>query len=150
MLLQVFFIPLFSFTYPGNRQLTVFNDQSLVQIGGLYNPSSQTVERPFVGVIAAALYNGLRPLDLAASKKQAKIHGDVHVLKSGIPFDYKDTHPHLFTEEAMKTMMDSVFTTGGSYDVSDAGRETAKNRPNGIHERHRIMTSYLCFRSSCS
>ncbi|TRY78356.1 hypothetical protein TCAL_01738 [Tigriopus californicus] len=103
-----------------NRQLTVFNDQSLVQIGGLYNPSSQTVERPFVGVIAAALYNGLRPLDLAASKKQAKFHGDVRVLKDGIPFDYKDKHPSLFTEEAMKTMMDNVFTTGGSFDVTNA------------------------------
>lgn len=51
----------------GNKQqvkTTVFNDQSLVQLGGRYNPTTRRIDRPFVGIIAGAVYNGLRPLDL--------------------------------------------------------------------------------------
>ena len=45
--------------------MTVFNEQSTVQIGGRWNARTGRVERPFVGVGAGALFNGLRPLDRA-------------------------------------------------------------------------------------
>lgn len=55
--------------FVGNKQqikTTVFNDQSLVQIGGRLNPTLRRIDRPFVGIIAGAVYNGLRPLDLVS------------------------------------------------------------------------------------
>ena len=59
--------------YPGakaflagsGRHLTVFNGQGKIQIGGIWNPTLKRVERPFLGVIAGVVYNGLRPLDEA-------------------------------------------------------------------------------------
>ena len=97
-------------------QLTVFNSQSVIQLGGRWNPTLTRVERPFAGVMAGLVYNGLRPLDVAADatslegkrRKQAgasskeskgrgraKIQGAVRVLDA-IPFDYKERHPKLF------------------------------------------------------
>ena len=74
---------------PSDQQLTVFNSQSQIQIGGKWNPTLRRVERPFRGVIAGFVYNGLRPLDLAADQdKRTKVQGDVRILES-IPFDYK-------------------------------------------------------------
>ena len=67
----------------------MFNSQSQIQIGGKWNPTLRRVERPFRGVIAGFVYNGLRPLDLAADQdKRTKVQGDVRILES-IPFDYK-------------------------------------------------------------
>ena len=60
-----------SIVLTGNRfysKTTVFNDQSLIQMGGRYNAKTRRVDRPFIGVIAGVNYNGLRPLDLAAKK----------------------------------------------------------------------------------
>ena len=55
-------------------QLTVFNSQSQIQIGGRWNPTLRRVDRPFVGVLAGLVYNGLRPLDHAAdSDERTKI-----------------------------------------------------------------------------
>ena len=85
-------------------QLTVFNSQAVIQLGGRWNPTLTRVERPFTGVMAGLVYNGLRPLDVAADAtnldskrktKLAKIQGAVRVLDS-IPFDYKERHPRLF------------------------------------------------------
>ena len=87
----------------------MFNDQSLVQIGGKWNSKLNAVERPFIGVMAGVLFNGLRPLDqLAAKNRHATAVGEVKVLPGGIPFNYKDQHPEYFTEEAMKSMMEKA------------------------------------------
>ena len=67
------------------------------------------MERPFIGVMAGVLFNGLRPLDLAAvDDPRTSLESDVHQLKNGITFDYRDQHPDLFSEEAMKKMMESM------------------------------------------
>ena len=61
------------------------------QIGGILreNGADHAVHRPFVGVLAGVLYNGVRPLDLAAAatstdsatkrrgRGASKPHGDV-------------------------------------------------------------------------
>ncbi len=83
-------------TPEGQRQLTVFNSQSQIQIGGKWNPSLRRVDRPFVGVMAGLVYNGLRPLDLAADADvRTKIQGDVGLLEN-IPFNYRERNPRLF------------------------------------------------------
>ena len=89
-------------------QLTVFNDQSVIQLGGRWNPTLKRIEKPFTGVMAGVVYNGLRPLDLAAapasgskrkhaSAAHTQIQGPVRILNS-IPFDYKKKHPGLFAK----------------------------------------------------
>ena len=58
------------------RQLLVFNTQNLLQIGGKWNPHLTRIERPFIGVMAGFVFNGLRPLDLAKeSHPLTKIQG---------------------------------------------------------------------------
>ena len=61
----------------GNRHLTVFNDQAEIQVGGMWktNGGGGHVYRPFVGVIAGVLYNGVRPLDFHASTTMASSSG---------------------------------------------------------------------------
>lgn len=53
--------------FPGH-QLSVFNSQAQIQVGGKWNRAKQKVERPFVGVMAGLVLNGLRLLDLAAEQ----------------------------------------------------------------------------------
>ena len=92
----------------------MFNDQSLIQIGGRYNQRTRRVDRPFMGIIAGVVYNGLRPLDLAASNDQrTKVDPNVKLLPNGIPFDYRETHPELFTKDFLKSMMDKIIESNG-------------------------------------
>ncbi len=47
-------------------------------------------------MLSGLVYNGLRPLDLAAEgDPRTKIQGSVRLLET-IPFDYKERHPRLF------------------------------------------------------
>jgi len=88
---------------PDGRHLTVFNSQSLVQVGGRWNEVKQTLEQPFQGVMAGIVYNGLRPLDLAHDKSdRTKIRGSVKTLTS-IPYDYKDKNPGLFVDTGVQS-----------------------------------------------
>ena len=36
-------------------QLTVFNDQSVIQLGGRWNPTLKRIEKPFTGVMAGVV-----------------------------------------------------------------------------------------------
>lgn len=68
--------------YVGN-QLSVFNSQSQVQLGGKWHRAKQRIERPFVGVIAGVVFNGIRVLDLAADKDPGVgIRGEVQPIPS--------------------------------------------------------------------
>lgn len=70
--------------HPNGHQLTVFNSQAQIQIGGKWNRAKQKVERSFVGIMSGLVFNGKRLLDLAAEKDpRTSIHGDVHIT-SGI------------------------------------------------------------------
>lgn len=82
-------IPLVKNCFGLGRQMAVFNSQSQIQIGGRWNPTLKRVERHFEGIMAGVVYNGLRPLDLAAnSDGRTKVQGQVRVLEN-IPFDYR-------------------------------------------------------------
>ena len=90
--------------HPRERQLSVFNSQNQIQLGGRWNPTLNRVERPFRGVLAGLVYNGLRPLDQAADgEKRTKVQGDVAMLDS-IPFDYRETNAHLFKRKSKEVM----------------------------------------------
>lgn len=68
---------------PSGPQLSVFNTQGKVLIGGKWDPSSHAIERPFSGVMSGLVFNGQRILDLAA-EKDARITaiGDVQLMSS--------------------------------------------------------------------
>lgn len=60
------------------NQLQIFNSQSQIQIGGKWNKNRSRIERPFTGIVAGVVVNGLRVLDLAAEKDiHTSIRGDV-------------------------------------------------------------------------
>ncbi|XP_070156570.1 neurexin 1 isoform X1 [Polyergus mexicanus] len=74
--------------HPLGHQLTVFNSQSTIQVGGRWNRSKGRVERPFLGVIAGLVVNGARILELAAAKDGKVItRGDVQLLPAGSLLD---------------------------------------------------------------
>ncbi|KAK3867252.1 hypothetical protein Pcinc_027284 [Petrolisthes cinctipes] len=63
------------------HQLSVFNAQSRLQIGGRRSRRSTSIERPFQGVMSGVVLNGERPLDMAAERDpRVDIRGDVHLL----------------------------------------------------------------------
>lgn len=70
------------------HQLTVFNSQSTIQVGGRWNRSKGRVERPFLGVIAGLVVNGARILELATAKdSKVTTRGDVQLLPAGSLLD---------------------------------------------------------------
>ncbi|XP_024942008.1 neurexin-1 isoform X3 [Cephus cinctus] len=74
--------------HPTGHQLTVFNSQSTIQVGGRWNRSKGRVERPFLGVISGLVVNGIKILELTA-EKDGKImtRGDVQLLPIGSVLD---------------------------------------------------------------
>ncbi|XP_025992854.2 neurexin-1 isoform X3 [Solenopsis invicta] len=74
--------------HPSGHQLTVFNSQSTIQVGGRWNRSKGRVERPFLGMIAGLVVNGARILELAAAKDgKVTVRGDVQLLPAGSLLD---------------------------------------------------------------
>ena len=96
-----------------------------MQLGGRWNPTLNRVERPFTGVMAGIVYNGLRPLDLAAdpssglnrkhkTSARTQLQGPVRVLNS-IPFNYKQQHPRLFAKSATSRAGNTNMQNTNSY-----------------------------------
>lgn len=99
---------------PDGRHLTVFNSQSLLQVGGRWNEISQALEHPFTGVLSGISYNGLRPLDMAHDKRdRTRLRGGIKSLKS-IPFNYKDLNPDLFLESESVIQSTELYIHDGS------------------------------------
>lgn len=66
------------------HQLTVFNQQSTIQVGGRWNGSKGRIERPFLGIISGLVVNGARILELAAAKDgRITTRSDVQLLPVG-------------------------------------------------------------------
>ncbi|XP_046600908.1 neurexin-1 isoform X2 [Neodiprion lecontei] len=74
--------------HPSGHQLTVFNSQATIQIGGRWNRSKNRVERPFLGVVSGVVVNGARILDLTAARDpRTSTRGDVQLLPTGSLLD---------------------------------------------------------------
>lgn len=66
--------------HPGGKQLSVFNSQAKIQVGGKKNPLKGIIERPFKGTLAGLSFNGLRVLDLVAEHdSRVTVEGNVAV-----------------------------------------------------------------------
>ncbi|KAE8750772.1 hypothetical protein FOCC_FOCC002482 [Frankliniella occidentalis] len=66
--------------HPPGHQLSVFNSQSKIQVGGRWSANKKKVERAFSGVISGLVFNGIRVLDLASSKdRRTLVRGEVLV-----------------------------------------------------------------------
>lgn len=62
----------------------MFNSQSTIQVGGRWNRSKGRVDRPFLGVVSGLVVNGIRILELAATKDgKVTSRGDVQLLPIG-------------------------------------------------------------------
>ncbi|XP_076392464.1 neurexin 1 isoform X5 [Megachile rotundata] len=74
--------------HPSGRQLSVFNSQSTIQVGGRWNRNTGRVEKPFLGIIAGLVVNGARILELAAAMdRRITSRGDVQLLPVGSLLD---------------------------------------------------------------
>ena len=92
---------------PSGRDMTVFNSQSRIQIGGKWSELLGRVEKPFLGVMAGLVYNKMRPLDLARERKpRTDIMGHIKLLDT-IPFNYRQMHLDKFEQMQMTQTSDS-------------------------------------------
>ena len=81
---------------PRGRDVSLFNSQSRLQIGGKLNPLLGRVEKPFYGVIAGLVFNKARPLDLAKDRAPgAEMMGHIKILES-IPYNYRSENLQMF------------------------------------------------------
>ncbi|VVC42463.1 Concanavalin A-like lectin/glucanase domain,EGF-like domain,Laminin G domain [Cinara cedri] len=102
--------------YPSGHQLSVFNEQSTVQVGGRWNKTKQRIDDAFEGVMVGLVYNGLRVFDLAANRDpRTSNKGDVQQLASIL--DRLNEHSLLDTMQqtpASGVMDDLVYSGAGS------------------------------------
>ncbi|XP_028811260.1 neurexin 1a isoform X23 [Denticeps clupeoides] len=100
--------------YPTGRQLTIFNSQSTIKIGG-----GEQGSRPFQGQLSGFYYNGLKVLNMAAE-------GDTNVRVEGSARLVGDMPPSSVTPKS------SVSATGNRSEMSpsltDVTTTTAPNR----------------------
>ncbi|XP_065225027.1 neurexin 1 isoform X2 [Planococcus citri] len=115
--------------YPGGHQLSVFNNQATIQLGGKWNRLKQRIERHFGGIISGLEFNGLRILDLASEKdRRTEIRGDVtrvSMIKNRVisepPMQYQQMQPTP-TSDSPQVTDELIFSGAGSgcnYDDED-------------------------------
>ena len=81
---------------PVGRQMSVFNSQARIQIGGKWHQVMGRVERPFLGVLAGLVYNKVRVLeDVRERRPGTDIMGHVSLLDT-IPYNYRQLNTALF------------------------------------------------------
>ncbi|PSN31987.1 Neurexin-3 [Blattella germanica] len=120
--------------HPSGHQLSVFNSQSQIQIGGKWNHAKQRIERPFSGVMAGLVFNGLRLLDLASEKDgRTSVRGDVQLM-TGIRDRQHEPLQRMQQTPASGypgVMDDLVFSGAGSGCNTDDEDECAPTFENG-------------------
>nr|XP_027202560.1 neurexin-1-like isoform X1 [Dermatophagoides pteronyssinus] len=68
---------------PSGKQLNIFNRHAFIQIGGHKNILRNSIEKPFIGIIAGLVFNGHRLLDMAAEDDpRIKTEGDLELMIS--------------------------------------------------------------------
>ena len=101
---------------PLGRQMSVFNSQSRLQIGGKWNQLLGRVEKPFLGVMAGMVFNKIRPLDLVRDRKAGTdMMGNVRILDT-IPYDYREKNPDMF-EKMQRTQTSDTPSPGINDDI---------------------------------
>lgn len=65
------------------HQLSIFNRQSTIQVGGRWNKTKQRIEDVFEGVMVGLVFNGLRVFDLTSNRDpRTTSKGDAQQLSS--------------------------------------------------------------------
>jgi len=101
---------------PLGRQMSVFNSQSRLQIGGKWNQLLGRVEKPFMGVMAGMVFNKIRPLDLVRDRKSGtEMMGNVKIVDM-IPYDYRERNLDMF-EKMQRTQTSDVPSPGINDDI---------------------------------
>jgi len=97
-------------------QMSVFNSQARIQVGGKWNHLLGRVEKPFQGVIAGLVLNKKRTLDLVSGRKSGtEMMGEVRVLRA-VPYDYREKNPDLF-EKMQRTETSDAPEPGVNDDI---------------------------------
>ena len=74
---------------PVGRQMSVFNSQSRLQLGGVWHQVLGRVERPYLGLMAGLVSNKVRVLDQVRDRRPGTdIMGHVNILDS-VPYNYR-------------------------------------------------------------
>ncbi|XP_043910822.1 neurexin-1 isoform X15 [Protopterus annectens] len=98
--------------YPPGRQLTIFNSQAAIKIGG------KDQGRPFQGQLSGLYYNGLKVLNMAADNPNIKIEGSVRLVGE-VPSSITTESSGISKQSEMST---SVMETTTTLATSTAGR----------------------------
>ncbi|XP_037756719.1 neurexin 3 isoform X27 [Chelonia mydas] len=117
--------------YPSGRQLTIFNTQAQIAIGG------KDRGRPFQGQLSGLYYNGLKVLNMAAENNpNIKINGSVRLVGE-VPSILGTTPTTSMPPEMSTTVMETTTTM--------ATTTTRKNRsPPSIQTTDDIVSSAEC------
>nr|XP_014425458.1 neurexin 3 isoform X2 [Pelodiscus sinensis] len=117
--------------YPTGRQLTIFNTQAQIAIGG------KDRGRPFQGQLSGLYYNGLKVLNMAAENNpNIKINGSVRLVGE-VPSILGTTPTTSMPPEMSTTVMETTTTM--------ATTTTRKNRsPPSIQTTDDIVSSAEC------
>nr|CAD7425077.1 unnamed protein product [Timema monikensis] len=132
--------------HPAGHQLTVFNSQAQVQVGGKWSRAKQRVERPFSGVMSGAVFNGLRLLDLASEKDpRTAVRGDVRLM-SGLgdrQFEPLQRMQQTPPSGYPGVMDDLVFSGAGSGCNADDEDECTPVFESGSGENTRVVVANI-------
>ncbi|XP_065260134.1 neurexin 3 isoform X16 [Emys orbicularis] len=122
--------------YPSGRQLTIFNTQAQIAIGG------KDRGRPFQGQLSGLYYNGLKVLNMAAENNpNIKINGSVRLVGE-VPSILGTTPTTSMPPEMSTTVMETTTTM--------ATTTTRKNRsPPSIQVSH-LTTDDIVSSAECS
>ncbi|XP_053134159.1 neurexin-2-beta isoform X25 [Hemicordylus capensis] len=107
--------------YPAGRQLTIFNSQAAIKIGG------RDQGRPFQGQISGLYYNGLKVLSLAAeSDPNVKVEGNLRLVG--------EVPSVMTTETTATTLLADMSTTIMETTTTMATTTTRRGRSPTMHD----------------
>uniref|UniRef100_A0A8C4QK66 Neurexin 1b n=1 Tax=Eptatretus burgeri TaxID=7764 RepID=A0A8C4QK66_EPTBU len=108
--------------YPPGRQLTIFNSQASISIGG------QDRHQPFQGQLSGLYYNGLKVLNMAA-EGDANVHieGNVHLVGELLSPVSTETAATATPPEMSTTIMETTTTLATT--TTRRGRSTTRDTP---------------------
>ena len=67
-------------------------------------------------------------LELAANDDiNSRVNGAVKQVTGGIPFDYNETHSHLFTAKALRDQIDDMHKKGTFTDQGESNKHNIRN-----------------------